>query len=100
SLGVIVYGYDGLLMHPVDPPSPDYMSSPEEPEQAPLSPDYVPRLEYPDYLAPSDAEIPIEDQPHATDASPTAISLGYITGFDPEEDSEDESEDGPTNYPA
>ncbi|GKF02209.1 hypothetical protein Tco_0029132, partial [Tanacetum coccineum] len=100
SLGVIVYGYDGLPMHPVDPPSPDYIPDPKEPEQAPLSPDYVPRLEYPDYLAPSDAKIPIGDQPHATDASPTALSLGYITSFDPEEDSKDVSEDGPTNYPA
>ncbi|GKF69886.1 hypothetical protein Tco_0202943, partial [Tanacetum coccineum] len=52
----IVYGYYGLPMHPVDPyveaallapPSPDYMSGPEEPEQAPPSPDYLPGPEYP-----------------------------------------------------
>nr|GEX30852.1 hypothetical protein [Tanacetum cinerariifolium] len=56
--------------------------------------DYVPRPEYLEYLAPSDAEIPIEDQPHAIDASPTALSLGYIDDSDPE----DESEDGLTDY--
>ncbi|GJZ82285.1 hypothetical protein Tco_0647458, partial [Tanacetum coccineum] len=66
---------------------------PEDPEQAPPSPDYVPGLEYHEYLAPSDAEIPIEDQPYAA-ASPTAISPGYIADSDPE----DESEDGPTDY--
>ncbi|GKD26504.1 hypothetical protein Tco_1232718, partial [Tanacetum coccineum] len=71
SPGVVVYGYDGLPMHPVDPyveaalqateqappsldyvsglehpPSPDYVPGPEEPEQAPLSLDYVPEPEY------------------------------------------------------
>ncbi|GJW59781.1 putative reverse transcriptase domain-containing protein [Tanacetum coccineum] len=65
-------------MHPVDPPSPDYVPRPEEPEQAPLSPDYVPGTEYSEYLAPYDDEIPIEDQPYATAASP----------------------DGPMDYPA
>ncbi|GJS27327.1 reverse transcriptase domain-containing protein [Tanacetum coccineum] len=35
---VIVYGYDGLPMQPVDPPSPDYVPGPEHPS----SPDYVP----------------------------------------------------------
>ncbi|GJV17215.1 putative reverse transcriptase domain-containing protein [Tanacetum coccineum] len=59
------------------PPSPDYVSGLEEPEQAPPSPDY----------------------PHAADASPTTLSLGYIVDFDPEKDPEDESEDGPTDYP-
>ncbi|GKD52665.1 hypothetical protein Tco_1281641 [Tanacetum coccineum] len=66
SPGVVVYRYDRLHMHPVDPyveaalqapkhvpltsdyvpgpedsPSPDYVPGPEEPEQAPLSPDYM-----------------------------------------------------------
>ncbi|GKF37244.1 hypothetical protein Tco_0114002, partial [Tanacetum coccineum] len=83
SPGVIVYGYDGLPMHPVDPyveaalqapPSPDYVPDPEEPKQAPPSPDY----------------------PYDADASPTTLSPGYIIDFDPK----DESEDGPTDYPA
>ncbi|GJS54812.1 hypothetical protein Tco_0628174 [Tanacetum coccineum] len=75
SPGVVVYGYDRLLMHPVDPyveaalqapeqaspspdyvsgpehpPSPDYVPGPEEPKQAPLSPNYVPEPEYLEYL--------------------------------------------------
>ncbi|GKA62237.1 hypothetical protein Tco_0761756 [Tanacetum coccineum] len=67
-------GLEDLQAH-----DPDYVPGPEEPEQAPLSPDYVPGPEYPEYLAPSDEEVPMEDQP-----------------YDPEED----SEDGPVDYPA
>ncbi|GJS35747.1 hypothetical protein Tco_0534129 [Tanacetum coccineum] len=78
------------------PASPDYVPSPEEPEQAPLSPDYVPGLEYPEYLAPSDEEVPVEDQPYAVADSPIALSPGYVADSDPEED----SEDGPVDYPA
>ncbi|GJS83313.1 hypothetical protein Tco_0749854 [Tanacetum coccineum] len=109
SLGVVVYGYDRLPMHPVDsymeaalqaPLSLDYVPGPEDPEQAPPSPDYVPGPEYPKYLAPSDAKIPVKDQPYVVDASPTALSPGYIADSDPEEDPEDESEDGPKDYPA
>ncbi|GKA48552.1 hypothetical protein Tco_0741510 [Tanacetum coccineum] len=96
SPGVVVYGYDGLPMHPVDPPSPDYVPGPEEPEQAPLLPDYVSGPEYLEYLAPSDEEVPIEDQPYAAADSPIALSPGYIVDSDPE----DESEDGPMDYPA
>ncbi|GKG15093.1 hypothetical protein Tco_0354693, partial [Tanacetum coccineum] len=62
---VVVYGYDRLTMHLVEPPSPNYMPGPEEPEQAPLLPDYIPGPEYLKYLAPYNVEIPIEDQPHA-----------------------------------
>ncbi|GJX39628.1 hypothetical protein Tco_0252931, partial [Tanacetum coccineum] len=75
---------------------PDYVPGPEEPEQAPLSPDYVPEPEYPEYLAPSDEEVPIEDQPYAVADSPIALSPGYVADSDPEED----SEDGPVDYPA
>ncbi|GJT51760.1 hypothetical protein Tco_0977917 [Tanacetum coccineum] len=35
----------------------------------------------------------MEDQPLPTDASPTALSSGYIADFDPEEDEEDPEED-------
>ncbi|GKA84779.1 hypothetical protein Tco_0806433 [Tanacetum coccineum] len=70
SRGVIIYGYDGLLMHPVDPPSSDNVPGPEEQEQAPLLPDYVPRLEYPEYLALSDEEVPVKNQPYLTADSP------------------------------
>ncbi|GJW51659.1 hypothetical protein Tco_0093010 [Tanacetum coccineum] len=78
SPGVIVYGYDGLPMHPVDPPSPNYVPGLEETEQAPLSSDY----------------------PFAAADSPIALSSGYIADSNPEEDPKDESEDGPTDYPA
>nr|GEY06358.1 hypothetical protein [Tanacetum cinerariifolium] len=43
---IIVYGYDRLFMHPIAPPSPDYVSLPEHPP----SPDYVPGLEHPSLL--------------------------------------------------
>ncbi|GJX70533.1 hypothetical protein Tco_0307704 [Tanacetum coccineum] len=80
SLRVIVYEYDGLLMHPVAPPSPDYVPRPEHPPSPnyvldpkhPPSPVYVPYVtepEYPEYLVPSDAEEPMEDQPLTEDAS-------------------------------
>nr|GFD45164.1 hypothetical protein [Tanacetum cinerariifolium] len=43
-----------------------------------------------EYLAPSDDEAPLEDQPLPTDTSPTAASSGYMTDSDPEEDPEDD----------
>nr|GEX65117.1 hypothetical protein [Tanacetum cinerariifolium] len=77
---VIVYGYDGLPMQPVAPPSPDYVPRPEHPPSpdyvpgpehppSPIGIPYVPELEYPEYLAPSDDEAPLEDQPLPADAS-------------------------------
>ncbi|GKE98425.1 hypothetical protein Tco_0021776, partial [Tanacetum coccineum] len=78
------------------PATPDYVPGPEEPEQAPLSPDYVPRPEYLEYLALSDEEVPIEDQPYDVTDSPIALSPGYVVDSDPEED----SKDGPVDYPA
>ncbi|GJY39233.1 hypothetical protein Tco_0425597 [Tanacetum coccineum] len=78
------------------PESPDYVPGLKEPEQAPLSPDYVPGPEYPEYLAPSDEEVPMEDQPYAVADSSIALSPGYVADLDPEED----SEDGPVDYPA
>ncbi|GKD38038.1 G-type lectin S-receptor-like serine/threonine-protein kinase [Tanacetum coccineum] len=43
-------------------------------------------------------EAPMEDQPLPADASPTALSPGYIIDFDPEEDEEDPEED-PADHP-
>ncbi|GJS60975.1 hypothetical protein Tco_0655759 [Tanacetum coccineum] len=83
---------------PEHPPSPDYVPGLEEPEQAPLSPNYVHEPEYPEYLVPSDAEVPIEDQPD--DASPTALLSGYVADSDPEEDLEEDLEEDPVDYPA
>ncbi|GJU85127.1 hypothetical protein Tco_1292673 [Tanacetum coccineum] len=82
SPGVVIYGYDGLPMHPVDPPSPDYVSGPKEPAHAPLSPDYVSGPEYPKNFAPSDEEVSIEDQPYVVADSPIALSPGYIADSD------------------
>ncbi|GKF33597.1 hypothetical protein Tco_0106797, partial [Tanacetum coccineum] len=68
------------------------------PEHPPL-PDYVPGLEYPEYLVPTDDEAPIEDQPLPADASPTALSLGYVADSDPsEEDPEKDPEEDPAEY--
>ncbi|GJU61862.1 putative reverse transcriptase domain-containing protein [Tanacetum coccineum] len=122
---VIIYRYDGLGMHPVDPyveatlqapeqapasldyvPGPkdppflDYVPGLEELDQAPLSPDYVPELEYPEYLVPSDVEASIEDQPLPDDASPTTLSPGYIADSDSEDDPEEDPEEDPADYHA
>ncbi|GJQ99915.1 hypothetical protein Tco_0522900 [Tanacetum coccineum] len=73
---VIVYGYDGLPMQPVDPPSLDYVPGPEHPSS----------LDY-------------EDQPLPTDTSPAALSPGYVPDSNPEEDPEEDSEEH-ADYPA
>ncbi|GKF58537.1 hypothetical protein Tco_0172074, partial [Tanacetum coccineum] len=49
--------------------------------------------EYLEYLVPSDAEVPLEDQPLPADASHIAISPGYVPDSDPEEDSEEDHAD-------
>ncbi|GKE67765.1 hypothetical protein Tco_1521926 [Tanacetum coccineum] len=100
---VVVYGYDGLPMQPVAPPSPDYIPGPEEP-QAPLPPNFVPKPVYPEFLVLSDAEAPMEEQPDAADASPTTLSPGYVADSDLEEDPEEDPKEDPeekhTDYPA
>ncbi|GJY71234.1 putative reverse transcriptase domain-containing protein [Tanacetum coccineum] len=78
---VIVYGYDGLPMQPVAPPSPDYVPGPEHPP----FPDYVPGLEHP----PSHVEVPYIPEP--------ALSLGYVADSDPEEDPEEDHADYPAD---
>ncbi|GKC44631.1 hypothetical protein Tco_1062353, partial [Tanacetum coccineum] len=77
--------------------SPDYVSSPEEPEQAP-QPYAV--ADSPEYLAPSNEEVPVEDQPYAVADSPIALSLGYVADSDPGEDPEEDSKDRLVDYPA
>ncbi|GJY45504.1 hypothetical protein Tco_0434567 [Tanacetum coccineum] len=70
---------------------------PEEHRQGTASGrNFMPGLKYPEYLAPSDEEVPIEDQLYAFADSPIALSLGYVVDSDPKED----SEDGPVYYPA
>ncbi|GJV50080.1 hypothetical protein Tco_1440292 [Tanacetum coccineum] len=85
-----------------DPPSPDYVPGPEEPEQAPPSPIYVPFVPepvYPEFL-PEDDVLPAEEQPLPVAASPTTESPGYIPESDPEEDLEEDDEEDPEEDPA
>ncbi|GKB93554.1 hypothetical protein Tco_0979691 [Tanacetum coccineum] len=90
----IVYGYDGLPIQPVAPPSPDYIPGPEEPQTPPVPQD-------------EDEREPMFIQPHDPDygaalppiVSPTAESPGYVVESDPEEYEDDETEDGPVDYP-
>nr|GFD63370.1 hypothetical protein [Tanacetum cinerariifolium] len=42
---------------------------------------------------------PMEDQPLPADASPTALSPGYVVDSDPKKDEKDPKED-PAYYPA
>nr|GEW01073.1 hypothetical protein [Tanacetum cinerariifolium] len=77
----------------VPPLSPAYVHDPMElNEHVPV---YVLEPEQPEYHAPSDDDIQVEDQPHADDASPTAKLLGYIANSDSmgEDDDEDPKED-------
>ncbi|GJV52634.1 hypothetical protein Tco_1448375 [Tanacetum coccineum] len=108
---VIVLGYDGLPMQPVAPPSPDYVPGPEHPASpdyvpgpehppSPIEIPFVPEPEYPEYLVPSEDEAPMEDQPLPADASPVALSPGYVPDSDPEEDPEEDSEEEHADYPA
>ncbi|GKF00399.1 hypothetical protein Tco_0023749, partial [Tanacetum coccineum] len=83
---------------PEHPPSPDYVPSLEHPP-SPIEVPYIPEPEYPEYLVPSDTEAPLEDQPLPADASPTALSPGYVADSDPEEDPKEDSEEDHADYP-
>ncbi|GKE65878.1 hypothetical protein Tco_1520039, partial [Tanacetum coccineum] len=69
------------------PLSPAYVPDPMElDEHVPV---YVPKPKHPEYHAPSDDDIQVEDQPYANDASPTAELPGYIVDSDSMEDDTD-----------
>ncbi|GKF36121.1 hypothetical protein Tco_0112879, partial [Tanacetum coccineum] len=96
---------------PVVPPSPDYAPEPGHPlspyyvpgPEHPPSPvylPYVPEPEYPEYLAPSNAEVPLEDQSLPVDASPITLSPGYVADSDPDKDPREDPEEDHTDYPA
>ncbi|GKB00237.1 putative reverse transcriptase domain-containing protein, partial [Tanacetum coccineum] len=78
------------------PLSPAYVPDPMElDEHVPV---HVPEPEHPEYHAPSDDDIQVEDQPYADDASPTAESPGYsadsdIRCVDDTDDDKDPEED-------
>nr|GEU89972.1 hypothetical protein [Tanacetum cinerariifolium] len=91
---VIMYGYDGLPMLSVAPPLPDY----------PHDPDFVPEPIYPEYIPLKDEHILLaEEQPLPHVVSSTAKLPGYVVESDleegPEEYEDDETEDGPVDYP-
>nr|GEU50072.1 hypothetical protein [Tanacetum cinerariifolium] len=98
--GVIVYGYDGLPIQPVAPPSLDYVPGPEHPPSLMKIP-YLPEPEYPEYLAPSNDEAPLEDQPLPDDDDDDDDT----NDEDPEEerfemdDEEEEEHPAPANSP-
>ncbi|GKE63435.1 hypothetical protein Tco_1513802 [Tanacetum coccineum] len=73
-------------------PSSNYVPGPEHPPSLVEVP-YVPEPEYPEYLVPSDAEAPLEDQPLPAEASPTALSPGYVADSDPKEDPKEDHAD-------
>nr|GFA34508.1 hypothetical protein [Tanacetum cinerariifolium] len=79
SYEVIVNGYFGMPMDPLDPYA----------QLAPPSPDYILGLKYPEYLPPADDVFPAEEQPLPAAASPTAELPGYITNSEPEMDPEE-----------
>nr|GEX57894.1 hypothetical protein [Tanacetum cinerariifolium] len=93
---VIVYGYDGLPIQPVAPPSsdcvlgpehqpsPDYVPGPEHPP-SPVEIPYVPEPEYPEYLVPSNDEAPLEDPDYPAD--------GGDGDDDPSDDDDDDDID-------
>nr|GEZ29618.1 hypothetical protein [Tanacetum cinerariifolium] len=80
---VIVYGYDRLPMRPVAPPSPDYVPGPEHPPYS----NFVPGPKHP----------PSPFYPLPADASPTALSPGYVANSDLDEDPEEDHADYPSD---
>nr|GEZ00167.1 hypothetical protein [Tanacetum cinerariifolium] len=88
-------------------PPPDYVSGPEEPEQAPPLPVYIPYVlepVYPEYIPPEEDVFLAEEQPLPAATSPTAESPGYIPESDPdkhpEEDDDEDPKEDPADYPA
>ncbi|GKE41864.1 hypothetical protein Tco_1469148, partial [Tanacetum coccineum] len=116
---VIVLGYDGLPIQPVAPPLPDYIPGLEDPQTPPVpqnkderepmfvqahDPDYMPEPIYLEYIPLEDEhKFLAEEQQLPPVDSPTAESPIYVTKSDPEEDpkeyEDDETEDGPVDYP-
>nr|GEW52441.1 hypothetical protein [Tanacetum cinerariifolium] len=81
---------------PEHPSSPDYVPGHEHPP-SPVGIPYLLEPEYREYLAPSDDEAPLEDQPPPIDASPIATPPDYVVDFDLKEDPEDDQADYPAD---
>nr|GEZ19170.1 hypothetical protein [Tanacetum cinerariifolium] len=86
SSRVIVYGYDGLPMLPIAPPSPDYVPGPKEPQTPPAPQD-------------EDEHEHMFIYPHDLDFVPEPIYPEYIPLEDEHEYEDDETEDGLVDYP-
>ncbi|GKC80565.1 hypothetical protein Tco_1131339 [Tanacetum coccineum] len=84
SPGVVVYGYDGLPMHP---PSPDYVPDPEHPP-SPVYVQYVLEPAYLEFMPHEDDVFPAEEQP-----LPATESSGDDAGDEEEDEGEDEEEE-------
>nr|GEX43701.1 putative reverse transcriptase domain-containing protein [Tanacetum cinerariifolium] len=84
SLRVIVYGYDGLPMQPVAPPSPDYIPGPKEPQTLPVPQD-------------EDEREPMFIRHMILTTCQSLCTLNPEE--DPKEYEDDETEDGPVDYP-
>nr|GEV37379.1 reverse transcriptase domain-containing protein [Tanacetum cinerariifolium] len=109
SLRVIMYGYDGLPMRPVAPPSPDYIPGPKELQTPPVpqdedehepmfiqphDPDYVPEPMNPEYIPLEDEYVLLaEEQPLPLIDSPTVESSGYVAEDDADDEDEDEEDE-------
>nr|GEV60190.1 putative reverse transcriptase domain-containing protein [Tanacetum cinerariifolium] len=87
--------YEEAALHAIEqvapPLSPAYLPDPIElDEHVPV---YVSKPKYSEYLEPPADDIVLEDQPHADDTVPMALSPGYIADSDPKEDPEEEDND-------
>ncbi|GKE36517.1 hypothetical protein Tco_1459922 [Tanacetum coccineum] len=74
------------------PPSPDYVSGPEEPKQAPSLPEFV----YPEFMPPEDDVLPTEEQPLPAAVSPTADLPSYDPADYPTDRDDDDEEEEPS----
>nr|GEW67401.1 putative reverse transcriptase domain-containing protein [Tanacetum cinerariifolium] len=75
------------------PPSPDYVPGPEHPP----SPEFVPKPVYPEFMPLKDEVFPAEEQPLPAVVSPTIDSSVYIADSDPEENLEEDPADYPAD---
>nr|GEU32561.1 hypothetical protein [Tanacetum cinerariifolium] len=95
SLAVLVYGYDGLPMHP---PSPDYVPGPEHPP-LPIYVPYVLEPAYTEFMPLEDDVFPAEEQRLPAAVSPTTDSSDdeekeeESSRDDSDDEEEDEGED-------
>ncbi|GKC35015.1 hypothetical protein Tco_1047399 [Tanacetum coccineum] len=80
-----------------EPPSPDYVPGPKEPEQEPPSPVYVPYVPesvYPEFMPPEDESDPEEDDEEDLEEDPADYPAdGGDDGDDEDESSHDDEDD-------